>query len=54
MKNNGFVLFILVLALLYIISPVDIVPDVVPVAGWIDDAVVGFGAGTACIKSMAR
>lgn len=28
---------IIVLAILYIISPIDLVPDVVPVAGWLDD-----------------
>jgi len=28
-----------VLALLYIIWPADLVPDVVPVIGWIDDLV---------------
>ena len=52
MTDNGFVLLILVVALLYIVSPVDIVPDVVPVVGWVDDAAVGVGAGAACIKSM--
>ena len=52
MKDNRFVLFILVVALLYIISPVDFVPDVVPVAGWIDDAAVGLGAGATCVEAM--
>jgi uncharacterized membrane protein YkvA (DUF1232 family) len=28
------------LAAVYIISPVDLVPDVIPVLGWIDDGVV--------------
>jgi len=27
-----------VLAVLYLISPIDFVPDVVPIAGWLDDA----------------
>jgi len=31
---------VLLLALLYIVSPVDIIPDVIPVVGWADDAVV--------------
>ena len=29
-----------VLALAYVLSPVDLVPDVLPIAGWIDDGVV--------------
>ena len=35
------------LAILYIISPIDFIPDFIPIVGWIDDivaAVVGFGA----------
>jgi uncharacterized membrane protein YkvA (DUF1232 family) len=51
MKNNGFVVLILVLALLYIISPVDLIPDPIPVVGWVDDVAVGIGAGAACLKS---
>ena len=50
MKENWIVL-ILVLALLYIISPVDVIPDVIPVAGWADDVLVGVGAGAMCLKS---
>ena len=34
-----------VLAVLYVISPVDVVPDAIPVAGWLDDVgIVGGGA----------
>lgn len=50
--GNRLVVLILVLALLYIISPVDIIPDMIPVAGWADDVLVGVGAaGAACLKS---
>ncbi len=31
---------ILIVALLYCLSPIDIVPDVVPVVGWLDDLLV--------------
>ena len=31
----------LILAGLYLISPLDIIPDVVPVVGWVDDFMVG-------------
>lgn len=29
-----------VLAVLYVISPVDLIPDVVPILGWLDDGVI--------------
>ena len=54
MGNNGFVVLVLVLALLYIISPIDLVPDAIPVIGWVDDAVVGIGAGAAALASGRR
>jgi uncharacterized membrane protein YkvA (DUF1232 family) len=50
MKEKWIVL-ILVLALLYIISPIDIIPDPIPVVGWVDDVAVGLGAGALCLKS---
>jgi uncharacterized membrane protein YkvA (DUF1232 family) len=28
------------LSLLYVISPIDLIPDVIPIVGWIDDLVV--------------
>ena len=36
-----------VVAALYVISPVDIVPDTIPVAGWLDD--VGIVSGGAIV-----
>ena len=32
-----------VLALIYIISPIDFMPDLVPVIGWLDDILAGIG-----------
>ena len=32
---------IAVLALVYVVWPFDVVPDVIPVLGWLDDLVVG-------------
>lgn len=32
-----------VLALLYVLSPLDILPDIVPVVGWADDLIVAGG-----------
>ena len=33
-------MLLFVFTLLYIISPVDLIPDVMPIIGWIDDAAV--------------
>jgi uncharacterized membrane protein YkvA (DUF1232 family) len=41
----------------YVISPLDIVPDVIPVIGWIDDAgaaVLGIGAAMAALTAKKR
>ena len=32
--------FAAVLALAYLVSPIDLIPDVVPILGWLDDAAV--------------
>ena len=31
----------LVLAVLYGVSPIDVIPDIIPLLGWVDDATVG-------------
>jgi uncharacterized membrane protein YkvA (DUF1232 family) len=50
-RSNRWVVLILVLALLYIISPVDFIPDPIPVLGWVDDVGVGVGAGAVALGS---
>jgi uncharacterized membrane protein YkvA (DUF1232 family) len=54
MRNNGFVTFILIMALLYILSPIDLVPDAIPVLGWVDDAAVAVGAGAVALGAGRR
>jgi uncharacterized membrane protein YkvA (DUF1232 family) len=54
MRDNGFTTFILILALLYILSPIDLIPDVIPVVGWVDDAAVAVGAGALALGEGRR
>lgn len=51
MRDNSLVAVILILALLYIISPIDLVPDVIPVVGWADDLAVVVTAGVAALAA---
>ena len=51
MDRVVFMFLILVLAILYILSPVDVIPDAVPVVGWVDDAAVGVSAGAAVLAA---
>jgi uncharacterized membrane protein YkvA (DUF1232 family) len=32
--------FVIIGSLIYLVSPVDLVPDVIPIVGWIDDGVL--------------
>ena len=38
--QKGLAVFLMVMSLLYTVSPIDLAPDAVPVIGWLDD--VGF------------
>ena len=54
MRDNSFVVIVIILALLYIISPIDLIPDFIPVVGWADDLAVGVGAGAAALSAGRR
>jgi len=40
------------LALIYIISPIDFMPDLVPVIGWIDDILAGIGMAISLVSAF--
>ncbi len=54
MRDNSFVVVVIILALLYILSPIDLIPDFIPVVGWADDLAVGVGAGAAALSAGRR
>ncbi len=54
MRDNSFVTAILVLALLCILSPIDLIPDVIPVVGWFDDAAVAVAARAVALGAGRR
>ena len=41
--KSVFAYIIFLLSVAYIISPIDIIPDVIPIAGWIDDILIFLG-----------
>ena len=45
-KMNKWNLFVIVGTVVYVLSPLDAIPDVIPVLGWIDDlTIVGYAIG---------
>ncbi len=40
-NKKGLSWVFLILAVIYILSPIDIIPDLIPVLGWGDDFIVG-------------
>lgn len=44
---------IVILVFLYLVSPIDLIPDIIPILGWIDDLVVLF-IGIGLILNMWR
>lgn len=37
---SGMTMLVLILSLAYVIFPIDLIPDFIPVVGWIDDGLV--------------
>ena len=42
--NKILTAIIVIIALVYVLSPIDFIPDIIPIIGWIDDIVVAIGA----------
>lgn len=40
LARPGMQVFLFICTLAYVISPIDIIPDIMPVIGWLDDAAV--------------
>lgn len=53
-KAGLFAKLFLVLAVLYVIMPLDLVPDVIVIVGWLDDLVALLGAGTGLLFALRR
>ena len=49
--QKGLAVFLLILSLMYTVSPIDLAPDAIPVVGWLDD--LGFLA-TATMNVMQQ
>ena len=43
-----------VIGIIYALSPVDILPDVIPVAGWVDDILITVKGGLNLIQSYLK
>lgn len=43
---------ITILSGVYMVSPIDVIPDAIPVAGWVDDILVGIGGVSTVLDSQ--
>ena len=44
----------MIIAIVYGVSPVDLIPDILPLIGWVDDGVMGVLMGTISIWILVR
>jgi len=45
-------IFVVIFGLFYIIWPIDLIPDIIPVIGWVDDVFAGLVALFALLKGV--
>ncbi|MBX3128999.1 MAG: DUF1232 domain-containing protein [Polyangiaceae bacterium] len=53
-RASPFAKFFMLFAVIYVISPVDLVPDIALVIGWLDDLAVAATACTSLLLAMRR
>lgn len=53
-SNKTLPIIIGILGALYGISPIDIIPDVIPVAGWVDDLIITGGSLLGVIEAFTK
>jgi uncharacterized membrane protein YkvA (DUF1232 family) len=53
-KNLFWMWLLLILAVLYVLSPIDFLPDLIPVAGWLDDVVVALTAISIALPKIIK
>ena len=51
MKNKGSV-FVMIILVLLILSPIDAIPDFIPLAGFLDDVLYGLGIAAGVLKMI--
>lgn len=52
--QKGFAVFFVIMSLLYTVSPIDAIPDAVPVVGWLDDAGLLLTATMNAVQQFAK
>ncbi|HMR05830.1 MAG TPA: YkvA family protein [Polyangiaceae bacterium] len=53
-KASPFSKLFLLFAVVYVISPVDFVPDIAIIIGWLDDLAVAAASGTSLLMAVRR
>ncbi|MEZ4223613.1 MAG: DUF1232 domain-containing protein [Polyangiaceae bacterium] len=53
-RASPFAKLFLLLAVIYVISPVDLIPDIVVVIGWLDDLAVAAASATSLFLAIRR
>lgn len=45
-------IIIAIIVIIYVISPIDVIPDIIPIIGWIDDLIVLIGGGMMVLRFL--